>query len=357
MDFSKKKYRPLRHLFFWTLWFVYKLTNAVSNRSLKGDYWWGDEAIIHILLVDLVVMAAFAYGIVYFIIPKLLDTKKYVRFFLVLCLWFYFIAALYSAIFYYYIEELYTVYLWSDKEGVASMGKRLTNLPFLLSLFSNFIVPALVLGVIKFYKNKTLLSQIEEEKNKMELRVLKNQLNPHFLFNTLNNLYSFVVTKSPKAPEMVLQLSGILDYALYKSQQKFVSLTEEIQAIGNFIALEQTRYGDRLSVGFDTEVKSDLQISPLLLLSIVENAFKHGASGDIEVPKIKIDLKEQNDEILFNVWNTKAANQGELNDNYKKGIGLSNIRRQLDLTYPDRHQLTITDEAGTFNLSLIIRLA
>lgn len=357
MDFSASKYRPLRHLLFWVLWFVYRLTNALSSRSLKADHWWGDEAIMHILLIDLLIMVVFAYGIVYFIVPKLLDTKKYLLFFLALCTWFYFIAALYSATYYYYLENLYTVYIWGNKEAVAGMGKRLTNLPFLLSLFSNFIVPVLVLGVIKFYKNKTLLSKIEEEKNKMELRVLKNQLNPHFLFNTLNNLYSFVVTKSPKAPEMVLQLSGILDYALYKSQQKFVSLSEEILAIENFIALEQIRYGDRLQVVFDQEVKGPLQVSPLLLLSMVENAFKHGASGDIEAPKIKIDLKEKNNKILFNVWNTKSNNQGELNDDYKKGIGLSNIKRQLDLTYPNQHELSITDETATFNLSLTIRLS
>ncbi len=195
---------------------------------------------------------------------------------------------------------------------------------------------------------------LEKEKITTELKFLKAQLNPHFLFNTLNNLYSFVVNGSPKAPDMILRLSGILDYVLYKSQNKEVSLKEEVTTIEHFLALEKIRYGDRLEVNFIQQGNMLTPISPLILLSVVENAFKHGASGDIDRPKINIEIIEKNKGICCTVWNTKSRYQGELNDAYKEGIGLSNIKRQLNLIYPDQHELVIQDEADFFNVQLNI---
>ena len=131
------------------------------------------------------------------------------------------------------------------------------------------------------------------------------KIDPHFLFNTLNNLYSFVLMNSPKAPDMIMKLSAMLDYVLYKSQVDKVPLKDEVEAIENFVGLEQTRYGDRLHVY--SSIKGDLTttISPLILLSIVENAFKHGASGDIDEPKINIDIYSNGSGIHCAVQNTK----------------------------------------------------
>ena len=199
------------------------------------------------------------------------------------------------------------------------------------------------------------MQELEKEKLATELKFLKAQINPHFLFNTLNNLYSYVVNQSPKAPDMIMRLSGILDYVLYKSQQKSVSLDEEVSTIEHFLKLEQIRYGDRLEVAYHTAGNMTAPISPLILLSIVENAFKHGASGDIDTPKIKIDIKEQYDKIHCEVWNTISRHKGELNDRYKEGIGLSNIKRQLNLVYPDRHKLVINELEDAFSILLIIK--
>lgn len=201
-------------------------------------------------------------------------------------------------------------------------------------------------------KSLERLRELESEKVSTELKFLKAQINPHFLFNTLNNLYSYVVTQSPKAPDMIMRLSGILDYVLYKSQRPTVPLYEEVTTIENFIALEQIRYGDRLQVDFSARGDLSLPISPLLLLSIVENAFKHGASGDIDQPKIIIEIATPEDSICCKVWNTKSQHQGELNDAYKDGIGLGNIKRQLNLVYPHQHELQIDDRANDFNFSL-----
>ncbi len=228
---------------------------------------------------------------------------------------------------------------------------------YLLETVQNYTPPMALLAWetdLKRRKELELAQQLEQEKLENELKFLKAQINPHFLFNTLNNLYSFVVNKSPQAPEMVLKFSGVLDYLLYKSQRETVPLKEEIKTIDNFCGLEKSRYGDRLEVEYKTEGNLSVPVSPLILLSIVENAFKHGASGDIDQPKIKINIKEKDKFIFCNVWNTKSSYNGELNDSYKKGIGLANIKRQLHLLYPNNHQLILEDKEASFNVSLTI---
>ena len=248
--------------------------------------------------------------------------------------------------------------LWID-ELLQNTNDSFMSLGGYLSQSVQVYSPAVILLAWESYNDRQKelerIEQLEKEKIATELQFLKAQINPHFLFNTLNNLYSNVITKSPKAPDMVMQLSGILDYVLYKSQNKTVPLREEVQTIENFLGLEKIRYGDRLEVDYHAAKKLSLPISPLILLSIVENAFKHGASGDIDSPKIKINIMEVNDVIHCEVWNTKSKYDGDLNDAYKKGIGLSNIKRQLNLIYPDNHELIIENGEETFNVSLSIR--
>lgn len=238
------------------------------------------------------------------------------------------------------------------------------SLEFMLSIHSFLMIiirmyaPAFaILSWESYYQRnieKERIRLLENEKIATELKFLKAQINPHFLFNTLNNLYSYVVTESPKAPEMIQRLSGILDYILNKSKTEQVALQDEVNVISDFIGLEQVRYGDRLNVDYQFAGNLSTPISPLILLSIVENAFKHGASGDIDKPSIKISITADQENIKCTVWNTKSKTLGELNDAYKKGIGLTNIKRQLDLSYPERHRLNIDNQETFFNLTLTI---
>ena len=258
---------------------------------------------------------------------------------------------------------LYTIWrvagvIWLDElRGFKGRIRFMTIADYLIQTVQ-FYSPAMALLAWELHQERQQelkrIHQLEKEKINTELKFLKAQLNPHFLFNTLNNLYSFVVNGSPKAPDMILRLSGILDYVLYKSQHKEVSLKEEVNTIEHFIELEKIRYGDRLEVDFIQAGNMLIPISPLLFLSLVENAFKHGASGDIDKPKINIEILEKNGFIHCTVRNTKSKYQGELNDAYKKGIGLSNIRRQLNLIYPNQHQLIIEDQTTIFKVSVII---
>ena len=282
-----------------------------------------------------------------FQIPYLFKRKKWVLFVVSLIIMSFILFGIYALCWELFIKQVL------NREGIYFL-----NLSGFLVKTIRFYSPALLLLTLESHhlgkKEKQRIQALEKEKLANELKFLKAQINPHFLFNTLNNLYSYVVTESPKAPDMILRLSGILDYVFNKSQNKFVQLYEEIDTIKNFLGLEQIRYGDRLLVNFESSGKIDQPISPLILLSIVENAFKHGASGDIENPKINIEIRGEQNSIFCKVWNTKSKHQGELNDAYKKGIGLSNIKRQLDLVYPNQHELVIEDQDQSFNLSLKI---
>jgi len=224
-----------------------------------------------------------------------------------------------------------------------------------------FLSPSVLLLAWEYqYTRKQHLQRIrtiEREKLNTEIKYLKAQINPHFLFNTLNNLYSFVLTESPKALDMVTRLSGILDYVLTKSQERKVPLAAEVSTIEHYVALEKVRYGDRLQVTYESTGIKDQKISPLIILSIIENAFKHGASGDIDHPEIKIHISADDSDVHCAVWNTKSKYVGEINDDYKKGIGLSNIKRQLDLIYPASHTLEIEDTTSSFEVSLSINTA
>ncbi|MEM6765497.1 MAG: histidine kinase [Bacteroidota bacterium] len=248
-------------------------------------------------------------------------------------------------------------YLWMDNLH----GKNPDDIPFMtpgsyLLKSIRFYTPALAFLAWEAHmerkKDLNRMQLLEKEKITNELKFLKAQINPHFLFNTLNNLYSYVQTQSPKAPKMIIYLSGILDYVLYKSQQERVPLKEEVDTIKKFIKLESIRYGDRLTVHLKEDFNGHSYISPLILLSIVENAFKHGASGDIDSPTIKVDISDDEDSIYCRVWNTKSQYTGKLNDEYKEGIGLNNLIRQLDLIYPETYKLTVKDEKDSFSLSV-----
>jgi len=331
----------LRHALIWTFIFV----GYTFLLSFTGPYMnW-----IYINLVNLPLFMLAYYSLKHLQIPYLYNQGKVTLF----------VISLFGLAILLYGIYLLNWVVWLDAalDRDGDINFLLTIQSFLLKAI-RFYSPALVILAWESHheqrKEMDRMHELEKEKMTNELKFLKAQINPHFLFNTLNNLYSYVVTESPKAPDMILRLSGILDYVLYKSQQKTVPLKEELQTIEHFLGLEQIRYGERLEVDYKKEGNMSLPISPLILLSLVENAFKYGASGDIDSPKIKINIQEKNESIQCEIWNTKSKYEGELNDTYKEGIGLSNIKRQLNLIYPHQHELIIDDQENTFKISLTI---
>jgi LytS/YehU family sensor histidine kinase len=206
-----------------------------------------------------------------------------------------------------------------------------------------------------WYEKEALSTILEKEKVKAELQLLKAQVHPHFLFNTLNNIYSVTQNASPEASDMILRLSDLLRYILYECNKPEVSLTQELKIIKDYISLESIRYSKNLDIHIRFPENTDtLLIAPLLLVPLIENCFKHGTSKMLDQPWINIqaDLKE-------NILNIKLIN-GKPNhvepNGAHNGIGLNNVKKRLELLYPGKYELKILPEADLFVVALKLEL-
>jgi two-component system, LytTR family, sensor kinase len=192
-----------------------------------------------------------------------------------------------------------------------------------------------------------------KEKLSTELQMLKSQLNPHFLFNTLNNIYGLTRKKSDMAPEAVLKLSEMLSFMLYEANSGTISIRKEIQFLEDYISLQRLRYPDSFRIVFNKVVDDEAQqIAPLLLLPLLENAFKHGAGDSHADSYIHIDLKLQQAQLMFTITNSFERNGPDMRSDT---IGLHNIKRQLQLLYRTQ-QLVLMDNDNVFTAQLSINL-
>jgi two-component system, LytTR family, sensor kinase len=216
-------------------------------------------------------------------------------------------------------------------------------------------------GIIRytydFRRLKETAQQLRIEKQQAELNYLKAQTNPHFLFNTLNNIYALTRDKSEQAPAAVLRLSELLRYMLYETSGQYVLISNEVAAIGHYLTLERLRYDDTLRLTFTTDLDNPAQrLPPLLLMPLVENAFKHGVSETRTQPFVHIQLTVRQQRLLFSVRNSADNTAEPAPVNAAERIGLPNLRRQLELLYND-FSLTTTREASVFVATLTINLA
>ncbi|WBX70806.1 sensor histidine kinase [Tenacibaculum retecalamus] len=194
-------------------------------------------------------------------------------------------------------------------------------------------------------KNKFLKTQLQLKEQ--ELKFLKMQIHPHFLFNTLNTLYGFALKKSDDAPDMILKLSNLLDYILYQVDKPLVLLNDEIKHIEDYISLEKLRFQDSLNVIFEKKIhQENIEISPMLLLPFVENAFKHGSQIN-GILKVTIILKTTKNNLSFEITNSTKNNL-----NNKKGIGLENIKKRLEMLYKTMFYINISKTENTFKIEL-----
>ncbi|MDE6644896.1 MAG: histidine kinase [Muribaculaceae bacterium] len=243
---------------------------------------------------------------------------------------------------------------WPKQNGVV----------FIVVVMASFIsvmffsgAAALAMALRNAARARALKEQMEEEKRRhteAELVWLKNQLNPHFLFNTLNNISSLVVFDAERAQESISRLSDLLRYAMYESAKPTVSLLMEVDFMKDYISLMSLRCNDRTTVSTHFEVASpSIQIAPLLLVSLIENAFKHGVSASRH-SEISISLIEDGGVLTFMCTNTDHAKGAD--DNSGSGIGLVNMRRRLELLYNDRYEWVQTSDDNRFNITIKIRL-
>jgi two-component system, LytTR family, sensor kinase len=208
--------------------------------------------------------------------------------------------------------------------------------------------------IVEWFSADRQKKEMQKEKLDSELAFLRSQVSPHFLFNTLNNIYSLAYKKSDKAPEAIVKLSQLMRYMLYDSVEEKVSLTNEIEYLQNYIDLQKMRLADEVEVFFTCEGDTDgILIEPMLLIPFVENAFKHGVSYT-ENTSITIELKLTEYNLFFKVVNPARHNEQIVDRS--SGIGLHNILRRLELLYPERHQLYIQNNAGSYKVELTINL-
>jgi len=219
---------------------------------------------------------------------------------------------------------------------------------FILGLSTSFKV------TIEWFNSERQKKELETEKLASELAFLKSQINPHFLFNTLNNVYSLAFKKSDDTPAAIIKLSKLMRYMLYESNENQVFLSKEIEYLHNYIDLQKLRLPNTIKIIFNVE--GDIEgrlIEPMLLIPFVENAFKHGISY-VDNSKISISIKLSAYELLFVIEN--KINNAKITEESGSGIGLSNVKRRLTLLYPNKHTITINDNNDEFKVTLKINL-
>ncbi len=210
--------------------------------------------------------------------------------------------------------------------------------------------------IIKFsvdwFSNEKIQRNLEREKKDMELQFLKSQLNPHFLFNSLNNIYSLAYQKSDKTADAILKLSEIMRYMIYESNDSWADLSREVEYLKSYVELQRLRFKDGAAVEINIQGEIDGQkIVPLILISFVENAFKHGVANDQADP-IKINIIANQKILHFSVSNRK----NKTNKDAMGGVGLNNVERRLQLLYPDRYKLNIVNSATHYTTELMLDL-
>jgi hypothetical protein len=215
---------------------------------------------------------------------------------------------------------------------------------------------ALAIKLLKnWYLKQKEAAQVAREMIKAELQLLKAQVHPHFLFNTLNNIYSFIINDSPAATEAIKKLSTLLRYIIYECNQPLVKLEKELQMVKGYIDLEKIRYGQSFNMSLQIQGNAgNKMISPLLLIPFLENSFKHGASQMLTYPWVNLDIVIEEENLYFNLSNSKPLSTGE--SPVTKGLGLRNVKKRLAILYPGTHSLNITEDVMSFNVSLKVSL-
>lgn len=300
------------------------------------------------------VKMAATYFMLYWLIPRYIFTKKYLIFVLLF---------LPTALLFGYLDRLSLHFIYIPRYfpdydygyyPLTHVGKAIKHM---IGVYTVVFAAVAIKLIKRNYQNEQLAQALSQDKMDAELKFLKAQIHPHFLFNTLNNLYALTLRNEPSASEVVLKLSNLLDYMLYECNVPEVPLSKEVRQIQNFIGLEKLRYGDRLEVSFtSTGNTGNKKIAPLLILPFIENAFKHGVSQELENTFVSIDLSVKDNLLSLKVENSKPDEADSDLAGYTKGIGLKNVRRRLDLIYPDRYDLQVFNEEESFLVVLRVQL-
>ena len=346
--------RLLLHLGFWLAYALYDgyLSVPLSGTTFADLSIWqrlsmGYRAELLLLLVKIPAV----YLVLYRFLPPSFENRKFFR----LGLQFLSTAAVATVAIYAAWHEVIYPHIYHIDPPAAAENGWVAAFRLLWSSFDILMLLS-VASALRLFRMRLAVAgrekQLVEEKLQSELRFLRAQTNPHFLFNTLNNLYHLARKRSDSTPDAILKLSGMMRFMLYECSAPRIRLSQEVNVIRDYLDLERLRYGARLDVGFQVEADEESRlIAPLLLLPFVENAFKHGASESQGNTWVRIFLLLKNGELHFRVENVKDPSERMA----AEGIGLKNVKRQLELLYP-AHSLELDDEGDRFSARLRIGL-
>jgi two-component system sensor histidine kinase AlgZ len=337
-----RKYHVRRHVAFWLINVLFFSTIWTFQGERSG---FGQNAFTASLWIPMRML--FCYPLIYWALPKYLLKEKYLQFGVLVS------GGLIAGLFLSYLFRAYVFIPLQEFLQVENFSRNAWSSGGYLSCVITAVTGGIVVLFKHWMKKQQAWMQAEKEKVTAELQLLKAQVHPHFLFNTLNNIYSFSLDSSPKTPEMILKLSSLLSYMLYECKGDEVLLEKEIEVMKAYKDLEKERYGNRLDISWNVEGDiKDKFIAPLLLLPFLENAFKHGTSELLEKPWLSVDIIVKGYSLRCKIANSKD----EFMCVRENGIGIQNVRKRLQFLYPDNHELKLADESNFFVASLLIEL-
>lgn len=344
-SFIRKHKKTLLHIAFWCAYasfFFYQISSF--NKGGEELDW---TRILKDFTSHMIAMMGISYLNYFFFLPRLLKSRNFGRYILefipVFCVLAYLIVVAKRFILAGHIPGFY-----------------LDSSRFTVNVIIGTLFLVVFVGLLKFVEDwfelEARKKEVENESLTSELRFLKAQINPHFLFNTLNNLYYLAYTKSPNTTEVISKLSQMMRYMLYDSNHSRVSLKKEIEYMRNYVSLEKLRLGKDVPIRFEVEGDtSAATIAPLVLITFLENAFKHGVSNSSSNSWIEVAIQVKNKTCYYKVANSKIPESGKTVKE-KSGIGLLNVKRRLDLSYPDNYQLQVEDLDDRYSVELKLNL-
>ncbi len=338
-------YRWLWHLLFWT---SFVTAHTLYYGSLENDYL--DELGTALRYLPFKMMVT--YFTLYFTIPRYLLKRKYVVAFLVFVISVTGAAFIQHCVDYFILIPVFNPY-WTETHYLFYPSKIFRTF---LGMYPVVIIAAFIKVAKHWFEKEQQTQELKRQKLEAELDFLKAQIHPHFLFNTLNNLYALTLKKSDYAPEVVMKLSELLSFMLYEGKSDTISIKKEIELIKHYTDLEKIRFDDRLELTFKTTGDfMGKQIPPMLILPFVENAFKHGSENETGSVSILIDINLTGNLLTVFIRNSRSkSSQGKQEP--EGGLGLENIRRRLNLLYPNHHSLEIEENDHQFSVTLTIEL-
>jgi two-component system, LytTR family, sensor histidine kinase AlgZ len=337
------RYRAWRHIIYWAfhiiIWAAFWVVTGLGipyERQLLYLTIWTPGFIL------------FSYPVIYGAIPYLLLKGKVLQFFLAMLAWG--AAGL-------YIDEAYRSIIMIPVMESIGLDNPIPSGP-LASCYLCMTTSVIGPMTLRFFKLWTIKQRAwmhtQQEKITAELQLLKAQVHPHFLFNTLNNIYSFSMENSSKTADLILKLSSLLSYMLHDCKTEKVRLEKEIEVMKNYIDLERERYGSKIEILWNVAGETkDKFVAPLLMLPFLENAFKHGTSEQIEKSWLSVDISVKQDVLSCKISNSK----NECVPYSEKGIGIANVKQRLEFIYPGNYELSLNDEGRFFVVELLVRVS